>query len=138
MGVDVTHALAQHLKHVLHAAKHAGGPARGTDALESGVDRLGNRRRPGIARMAHRLRKVGRADEEHVDPLHRKNNIQVRQRRLVFYLRRDERRTAADSVRVQELPLVAADPVTLRATGNLIWHAGPDAGPRRLTAVPCR
>ena len=54
-------------------------------------DGLGDLRRVRVAGMSHRLRQVGRPDEEHVDAFDLQNLIGVADRRLVLELHADQR-----------------------------------------------
>ena len=91
-GVDVAHAFIQNLAHVFSDSRGAGRPAGCEHFSEAAVDRFRHDGRFGIARVAHRLRQIRRADEEHVDIVDFQQLVDIVDRGLLFELNGDQRR----------------------------------------------
>jgi hypothetical protein len=89
--VDVAAAAPEDAWQRLRRRRHARCLARRTDLAERLLDGLRDRRRLRIAGMPHRLREVGRADEEHVDVVDLQDLVDVLHGILMLDLYADER-----------------------------------------------
>src|SRR3984957_10966997 len=89
--VDVAAAAAYHGCERLRRRRHSGHFAGRADSRERPLDGARDRRCVRVARVSHGLRKIGRADEEHVDAVNLEDVVDIGDSLLVLDLHADER-----------------------------------------------